>query len=233
MKAHRLVLLAAAGASVLVLSGCSKSLDGDVAATVDGATVTNSDVKFLARLQCSAVKGAAADPAQAANVQTLSRKQIRTDMVNALIQNELNDELAKEQGVSYDRATYRQVMDQFEQQAVPQAPKKDRARFRELIGSLYQGQLKVYALAARELAAQGVSQPTQQQVEAEVSKLQSDFRAKAHIKVDPVYGADKSGVAGADDTSLSKPVSAFAKASVASPEDSSWVGALPANQKCG
>ena len=57
--------------------------------------------------------------------------------------------------------------------------------------------------------------------------------SKASVKIDPIYGAGKAGIAGASDTSLSKPLSAFAKASVASPEDASWVGKLPANQKCG
>jgi hypothetical protein len=232
VKANRVVVLAAAGISALVLTGCSPSMGGDVAANVDGQTITNSDVKFLARLQCTAINDAAKDPAQAGSVQSVSRKQIRADMLNALVQAQLNGELAKEQDVSYDRATYRQVMDQFEQ-AVQKAPKQDRARFRELVGSLYQGQLEVYAIAARELGAQGVDKPTQQQVEALVSKLQDDYRAKAKVSIDPVYGAGKSGLAGSADTSLSQPLSAFAKSSVASPEDPAWVAKLPANEKCG
>lgn len=232
MKANRLVLLAAAGASVLTLSGCSQSLGGDVAATVDGRTITNADVTFLARMQCDAINAAAKDPAQASSVQAVSRKQLRADMLNALVQSRLNRELGQEQDVTYDRATYRQVMDQFEQ-AVQAAPKQDRARFRNLVGKLYQGQLEVYAIAAAQLSAQGVDKPTQQQVEGLVAKLQDDYRAKASVKIDPIYGAGKAGIAGASDTSLSKPLSAFAKASVASPEDASWVGKLPANQKCG
>ena len=231
MKANRLVLLAAAGVSVLVLSGCSQSLGGDVAATVDGRTITNADVKFLASLQCDAINAAAKDPAQASSVQTVSRKQIRADMLNALVQSRLNGELAKKAGVSYDRATYRQVMDQFEQ-AVQAAPEQDRAKFRSMIGKLYQGQLEVYAIAAGELGAQGVAQPTQQQVETLVTKIEDDYRKQADVKIDPVYGASK-GVAGATDTSLSVPRSAFAKASVARPEDAGWAGKLPSNQKCG
>ena len=232
MKANRLVVLAAAGASVLALTGCSPSMGGDVAATVDGPAITNSEVKVLARMQCTAIDDSAKDPAQAGSVQAVSRKQIRAQMPNALVQAQLNGELAKEQDVSYDRATYRQVMDQFEQ-AVQKAPEQDRARFRELVGSLYQGQLEVYAIAARDLGAQGVEKPTQQQVEALVSKLQDDFRAKAKVKIDPVYGAGRSGLAGSTDTSLSKPISAFAKSSVASAEDPAWIGQLPANEKCG
>ena len=230
MKANRLVLLAVAGVSVLVLSGCSS--DGDVAATVDGKTITNTDVKFLARLQCSVINDALKDPAQASQVQTVSKKQIRADMVNALVQAELNRELGAKENASYDKATYRQAMDSFEP-VVQKVASKDRPKFRDLIGSFYRGQLQVYAIAARELAAQGVTEPTQEQVEGLVAQLQGDFRAEAEIDVDPAYGADDKGIAGAADTSLSKPVSAFAKASVASPEDATWVDGLPANQKCG
>jgi hypothetical protein len=232
VKGNRLVLLAVAGASVLALSGCSQSLGGDVAAKVDGTTISNADVEFLARLQCDAIDKAVKDPAQSGNVQTVSRKQLRADMLNALVQSRLNNELAEKQGVTYDRATYRQVMDQFEQ-AVQAAPKKDRAKFRSMVGTLYQGQLAVYALAAQELAAQGVDKPDQQQVEALVTKLQGDYRKQADVTIDPIYGAGKSGLAGAADTSLSVPVSVFAKASVASPEDAGWIDKLPANQKCG
>ncbi|RNL80938.1 SurA N-terminal domain-containing protein [Nocardioides marmorisolisilvae] len=232
MKAHRLVVLAAAGVSALVLSGCSQSLGGDVAATVDGRTISNADVKFLARLQCDAIDNAGKDPAQSGSVQTVSRRQVRADMVNALVQSRLNAELGKEQGVTYDRATYRQAMDQFEP-TVQAVAAKDRAKFRTMIGKLYQSQLEVYAIAARELGAQGVDKPTQQQVEALVTKIQGDYRKQADIEIDPIYGAGKSGIAGSDDTSISEPVSSFAKASVASPEDAGWAGSLPANQKCG
>lgn len=230
MKANRLVLLAAAGVAVLTLSGCSRT--GDAAATVDGQAITNDDVSFLADLQCDAINAAKKDPAQSSGVQSVSRRQIRADMVNALVQAQLNGEFADQQKVGYDRATYRQVMDQFET-AVQAAPAKDRTRFRNLIGSFYRGQLEVYAVAARELAAQGVAKPTQEQIQPLVAQLQDDFRAKADITIDPVYGPNNKDLAGGVDTSLSKPVSSFAKASVASPEDPAWVGTLPGNQKCG
>lgn len=230
MKAHRLVLLAAAGASVLTLSGCSQT--GNVAATVDGKTITNADVTFLADRQCSAINAARKDPAQSSQVQTVSRKQIRAAMLNAMVQAELNSELGDERNVSYDKASYRQAMDAFEPE-VQKAPKADRSRFRDLIGSFYRGQLQVYAIAASELGGQGVTQPTQEQVEGTVAQLQNDFRAKADIDIDPEFGADDNGIAGAADNSLSKPLSAFAKASVAGTEDPTWVEALPANQKCG
>ena len=232
MKGNSLVLLAAAGASVLVLSGCSRSLGGDVAATVDGTTITNADVSFLAKMQCDAINEAVKDPAQSGNVQAVSRKQLRADMLNALVQAQLDSDLAKKQHVSYDRATYRQVMDQFEQ-AVQAAPKKDRSRFRDLVGSLYQGKLEAYAIAAEQLTAQGVSQPSQQQVESVVASLERGLLLKADIHIDPVYGADAQGLAGGGDASLSKPISSFAKASTASPEDASFVSGLPPYQRCG
>ena len=230
MKFRHLVLLAAAGASVLSLTGCSQT--GGVAATVDGKSISTDDVDFLAVRQCSAINAARQDPAQSSQVQTVSRKQVRAAMLNAMVQAELNRELGAQENVSYDKTSYRQAMDSFEPE-VQKAPAKDRTRFRDLIGSFYRGQLRVYAIAARDLGNQGVAEPTQEQLAGTVATLQNDFRAKADIDVDPESGADDRGVAGAADNSLSKAVSTFAKASVAGTEDPTWVEALPANQKCG
>jgi hypothetical protein len=114
VKANRLVLLAVAGTSLLALTGCTQS--PSVAARVDGATVSTSDVDFLTRMQCDTLDKAAANPAaqaQSGGVQTVSKAQVRTGMVNTLIQTELNRQIAAKQHLGYDRATLRQVMDQF------------------------------------------------------------------------------------------------------------------------
>jgi ABC-type sugar transport system substrate-binding protein len=112
LKANRLVLLAVAGASMLSLSGCAQS--GSSAAQIGNVTLSTSDVSFLTRMQCQALDRAAKDPAQAAQVQVLPTRLVQADMVNALVQAELNHQLALKLGTAYDRATYRSVMDQFE-----------------------------------------------------------------------------------------------------------------------
>ncbi|MCW2756039.1 MAG: hypothetical protein JWQ32_3450 [Marmoricola sp.] len=230
MKAKRLVLLAVASSSVLTLSGCAQS--GSSAAQVGGDTVSTSDVSFLTRMQCDALDRAAKDPAQASQVQALPTRLVQADMVNALVQAQLNHQLALKLGTAYDRATYRSVMDQFEP-VVLKAPAADQARFRDLVGSFYRGQLQVYAIATRLLAAQGLTQPTQNQLQSAVGSLQDAMRKKTSVKINPVYGPDKNGAAGAVDPSLSVAVSSFAKQSSAATPPASYIASLPSNQKCG
>lgn len=230
MKAHRLVLLAVAGTSLLALTGCQS---GNVAAEVGDETVTTSDVDFLSRMQCDTLDAAAKDPAQAAQgLQTVATSQVRVGMVNTLVQAELNRQLAARDDLTYDRSTLRNVMDQFET-LVKLVPKKDQEHFRDVVEDIYRGQLQVYAAATRDLADQGVESPSQEELDAQVDKIQKDFRKTVDVAINPQYGADADGVAGAVDPSLSVAVSTFAKESRKSQPSSSWVTDLPDDQRCG
>lgn len=232
MKAHRLVLLAAAGASVMALSGCTQS--GNVAARIGDVTVPTSDVDFLTRMQCETLDRAAKDPSQAAQggVRTVPLAQVRAAMLNTLVDAELNRQLAEEKDLTYDKATLNRVMEQFEQ-VIAQAPADDRDRFRDMVEDVYRGQLEVYTLAQADLANEGVDNPTQDQVDQAVAKIQSDYRKTVDIDVNPQYGADADGVAGKADPSLSLAVSSDAKQSRSNQPKSTWVAKLPADQRCG
>lgn len=233
MKANRLVLLAVAGTSVLALTGCTQS--PTVAARVGGETVSTSDVDFLTRMQCDTLNKAAANPAaqaQAGGVQTVPKAQVRTGMVNTLIQTELNRQIAAKQHLGYDRSTLRNVMDQFEP-VVQQVPAKDRDRFRSMVEDVYRGQLQVYTLAQDVLAKLGNDQPTQNEVDNAVAAIQDKFRKTVHVDVNPAYGADDSGIAGKADPSLSVAVSSFAKQARSGNPDATWIAKLPRNQRCG
>jgi hypothetical protein len=227
--ANRLVLLAVAGTSLLALTGCTQT--GNVAARVGDDTVSTSEVDFLTRMQCATLDKAAQNPTQG-STQVVPVSQIRTGMVNTLIQAELNDQLAARKHLDYDKATLRSVMGQFET-VLRLAPAKDRDRFRQVVEGVYRGQLQVYTLAERDLAAQGAAQPSQDDVDKAVAKIQDDFRKTVDIEVNPAFGANDSGVAGSVDPSLSVAVSSFAKQSRSSQPDSTWVSGLPANQRCG
>ena len=56
---------------------------------------------------------------------------------------------------------------------------------------------------------------------------------KSDIDVDPVYGIGKDGQSVGVDSSLSVPVSDFAKASRATTPTADFLQALPKNQRCG
>jgi peptidyl-prolyl cis-trans isomerase SurA len=229
VKANRLVLLAVAGTSVLALTGCTQS--PTVAARVGDETVSTSDVDFLTRMQCDTLDRAAADPqqAQAGNVQTVPKAQVRTGMVNTLVQTAINRQLAAKQHLGYDRTTLREVMDQFEQ-VVQTVPAKDRDRFRTMVEDVYRGQLQVYTLAQDELAKLANTQPTQAEVDNAVTAIQERYRKTIDVEVNPVYGAGASGVS---DPSLSVAVSPFAKQAGSARPDATWVTSLPPNQRCG
>ena len=229
---NRLVLLAVAGASVLALTGCAQS--GNVAARVGDTTVPTSEVDFLTRMQCATLDKAAEDPTQAeqGGARMVATSQIRTTMVNTLVQAELNRQLAAKEHLSYDRTTLRNVMVQFGS-VVDQVPAKDRDRFRDLVEDIYRGQLQVYAKAESQLAGQGVESPSQDQVDQAIAAVQAKFRKSVDVDVNPEYGADADGVAGAGDPSLSLAVSSFAKQSRSAQPDAVWVSKLPADQRCG
>jgi hypothetical protein len=230
VKANRLVLLAVTGTAMLALTGCTQT--GNVAARVGDVTVPTSDVDFLTRMQCDTLDKASADASQAGGAQMVATAQIRTGMVNTLIQSELNRQLAARDHLGYDQATLRSVMQQFES-VVSNVPSKDRSRFRDKVEDVYRGQLQVYTLAQSQLATQGVATPSQDQVDQAVAAIQDKFRKTVDIKVNPQYGANDSGVAGSVDPSLSLAVSSFAKASRSSQPDATWVSKLPDDQRCG
>lgn len=230
MKARRLVMVAVAGVALLPLSGCAQT--GNDAAQVGDESVSTSDVDFLTRVQCEALDKAVKDPAQAGQVQAESRRSVRANMLNALVDSELNAQIAAKAKAGYDRATYRQLMDQVEP-AVQAAPKKDRERFRDLIGGFYRGQLQVFELAKQKLALQGASTPSDDEVQNAIASIQADFRKEIGVTINPVYGADANGTAGKVDPSLSVAVSSYAKKAAASPQTPDFVTGLPARQRCG
>jgi len=230
VKANRLVLLAVTGATALSLSGCAQS--GNHAAVVGDDVVTTSDVDFLTRLQCDSISKAAKDPAQAGQVQATARRKVRADMLNVLVQSRLDAQLAAKEHATYDKATFRQVMDQFEPVAQA-APAKDREHYRELVGAFYKGQMQVYELAKAELASQGVAAPGDDELQNAIAGLEADYRKSVEVDINPSYGADADGVAGKVDPSLSVAVSSFAKQGAAQTPSASWISGLPSSQRCG
>jgi len=228
VKANRLVLLAVAGVSMLALTGCTQT--ADVAARVGDETVPTSDVDFLTKVQCDIYDKAAKQ--NAGQVQAVPVSLVRTQWVNTLVDTELNRQLAARDDLSYDRSTLRSAMDQFED-TLKQAPASDRDRARDLIESIYRGQLQVVELAHHNLSTEGVTDPTDDQVSDEVTKILADFRKGVDIEVNPQYGADDKGVAGSVDPSLSQAVSSYAKQSASAKPDATWVSQLPDDQRCG
>jgi hypothetical protein len=232
VKANRLVLLAVGGASMLALSGCARS--GDVAARVGDTTVPTSDVDLLTDVQCKSLDKAAKDPSQAGQVQPVARATLRTIMVNALVDAEVNRQLASSEHLSYDKTQLASAVKQYES-TVGNAPEADRVRYRDLIETILRGQLQAISQIEDQFTGQ---QPSNDQVRKAIADFEAKMRAKVDLDVNPQYGPDKDGVAGSVDPSLSLAVSSFAKhsrdaLSATSQPDATWVSDLPADQRCG
>jgi hypothetical protein len=232
VKGNRLVLLAVGGASVLALSGCAQS--GGVAARVGDTTVPTSDVDLLTKVQCASLDKAAKDPSQGGQVQPVARATLRTVLVNALVDAEVNDQVASREHLTYDKTQLASAVQRYAS-TVDQAPKADRDRYRELIESILRGQLQAIGQIQDQFTGQ---QPSNDEVQKAIADFESKMRSKVDVHVNPQYGPDKDGIAGAADPSLSLAVSSFAKhsrdaLSATAQTDPTWVNGLPADQRCG
>lgn len=227
MKANRLVLLALAGAAAFALTGCDT---GNKAAEVNGTVITTGDVDFATRANCDLYD--AANEGGEQGVQAAPRRAIRASMVGTLIQTELAEQYAAENGVKeFDTATLQQRMSGYEA-AAQGLSEEDRERFGELLERVNRAELLVVSTVQKKLVAGGVEATPEQLQEA----ITADFGAfvqKADVEVNPVYGADESNQPGAIDPSLSQAVSDFAKQSSAVQPDAIFVDRLPDSQRCG
>jgi hypothetical protein len=232
VKANRLVLLAVGGASVLALSGCAQT--GNVAARVGDTNVPTSDVDLLTSVQCTSLDKAAKDPAQGSQVQPVARATLRTIMVNALVDAEVNRQVAAREHLTYDKTQLASAVQRY-QSTVGNAPAGDRDRYRDLIETILRGQLQAIGQIQDQFAGQ---QPSNDEVQKAIADFEAKMRAKVDVDVNPQYGPDEHGVAGSADPSLSLAVSSFAKhsrdaLSATAQTDATWVGDLPADQRCG
>jgi SurA N-terminal domain len=232
VKANRLVLLAAGGAAMLALSGCAQS--GGVAARVGDTTVSTSDVDLLAKVQCASLDKAAKDPAQAGQVQAVPRATLRSVVVNALVDAEVNRQVASREHLSYDKAQLASAVQRYES-TTGNAPEADRNRYRDLIETILRGQLQAIGRIEDQFTGQ---QPSNDEVQKAITDFEAKMRKLVDVEVNPQYGPDEHGIAGGADPSLSVAVSSFARhsrdsVSTTAQPDATWVKGLPAGQRCG
>lgn len=230
MKAHRLVLAAAAGASVLALTGCAPT--GDVAAEVGKTKISSSDVDFLAKVYCAESNKAAAAGGDASQAQPVTKQSLRASMLTTLLQTEIEAQLGDAAKVPVDQASVTQQLAQYDG-VFKATSAADQKRYLGLYRKLFEASSQFQALVtAQATAASPGTQPTTEQLQAVAAQDIAAFVSKTHLEIDPVYGVDKKLI-GSSDPSLSVPVSSFAKKATATQPDAAWIGSLPKNQRCG
>lgn len=221
-----------AAAAAMSLTACSEV--ATTAATVGDSTITIDEVDSLVDAQCAIADQAAQDPQLAAQAQSLPVRQARAEILNALINADVSQQLADQADVSYDPQQYQASIEQLKASIPPGALSAgQRERFIEQVGGIYQAGLSLQALVLRRLAEAGIEQPSQEQTQEAVGALLSDFLAKTEVTVNPVFGPGPQGVAGQVDSSISKAVSEFARQATSAAPSADFVSSLPNKLRCG
>ncbi|RNL61248.1 hypothetical protein EFK50_17940 [Nocardioides marmoriginsengisoli] len=228
MKANRLVLLAAATASAIALTGCTPA--GDVAVEVGKVKYSTSDVDLLTTFQCEI----ASDPNAGAGA--LSRQSARAFMASILVASALDGQIGEKYKVKAGPADAASSMEQLNSFIDKAATGDDRKRLRTIVEDSIIGQVAV-STVVQQAIGQSLQQMSQEQaqqaIQEGITKLRLDAAKSADIEVDPVYGLSADGLEPAKtDPSLSRALSDFAKESMKAPVDQAWLEKLPANQRC-
>lgn len=226
MKTPRtaLKLVAVPVLALALLTGCSDP-EG-TAAKVGDANVPMSDVDLLTRVQCDLANGA---PSQQG---ATPRRVVRAQSLDLLVDRALLLQLADTGNGNFDGELYRNSVSQLDAQ-LASVPAGDRKEVLDLLHSYYRAALKVQQMGVAELRGQGVSKPSNDQLQKAVDKLKTDYRKQVGVDVNPVFSPDKDGNAGRSESSVSVAVSDYAKQAGKAKPDAAWVAGLPADARCG
>jgi hypothetical protein len=232
VKAHRLVLLAATGVALVLLTGCAPA--GSTAIKVDGTSFTKDDVDLFTDFQCGYLEAAGAAGGQ---VPALSRQDMRSQSAMFLVSTALDRQIVGDAGVKADEAQVQQTMGQLKQAINKVAKGDDRTRLTDLIADYLRAQLGVQDVVVAQLGGEATltklgQEAATQAVQQAIAGARDSYAKKADISVDPVYGLDADGLKVGSNGSLSVAISKFAKAASSGTSDSTWLAALPKNQRC-
>jgi hypothetical protein len=214
--------------ALLALTGCGDNPEPGTASVVDGHAITTSQVDELANAQCAGVKLAAT----MGQGQAVSRKQLTQRALGLLIDIRLNLDYGKSLGLSPRKE---QVQADFAQvkPLIASLP----ARYRGYLDSVFEDWASgrdLMTQVGEESSGQVASTSNAEQVLDEgYKKRQTWLDRSATIKTDARYAPGKVGWPGEGDSSVSKPVSSYAKAAAKSTQSASFLGDLPAGQRCG
>lgn len=225
MKTNRLVLLVAAGTTAFALTGCAPT--GDVAIKVGSVSYSDNDVDLLTKFFCTSAK-----PENGAPV--LSRQAARAVMSTYLVSSAIDNHIADKAKVKPTKADVAESVTSSEPIIEQVAQGKDRDRLRSLLENLIIGETAVSTIVQQALGQALTQVPAEQQqqvVSDGMTQLRTDAAKTLDIEADPALGLAANGLAPAD-TSLSVPLSSFAKAAAAAQPDQTFLDGLPAGQRC-
>jgi hypothetical protein len=221
--------IALAVTAAAALSSCNSH--PGAAATVGSESISQGHVDDVARQLCTARSVSA--KAQGQQTQQLQSRAARQGAVNLLISNLLSEQYGATVGAEPDAGQVAAALASFKS-TIDAMPGSLRAPYEATLRELVSGQLVLVDAGKKQLTAAGTSKVTDQQAYTEGTKLRDAWAAKhADVSVDPRFGRYTKGTLAPSSGSLSVPVSTSAVAGASDQPNTSFVGALPDNQKCG
>jgi hypothetical protein len=221
--------IALAVTAAAALSSCSSH--PGAAATVGSDSISESHVDDVALQLCTARSVSA--KAQGQKVQVLQSRAARQGAVNLLISNALSEQFGATVGAKPDAEQVAAALASF-QTTIDAMPASLRAPYESTLRELVSGELVLVDAGKKQLSTAGTAKVTDQQAFAAGTKLRDEWATKhADVSVDPRFGRFTKGALAPGSGSLSVPVSTSAVAGASAQPNTSFVGALPDNQKCG
>lgn len=225
---RRVGFAAVAVSSLLVLAGCGDNPPPGAASVVNGHKITTSQVDELADAQCAGVRLAS----KQGQGQAISRKQLTQRALGLLIDIRLNLDYGKSLGLTprseQAQADFAQV-----KPLIKSLPAKYRAYLDTVFEQWADGR-DLMTQVGEESSGQATTAANAEQVLDEgYKKRQTWLEENASIRTDARYAPGKVGWPGEGDSSVSKPVSSYAKAAAKSTPSASFLGDLPSGQRCG
>jgi hypothetical protein len=222
----RLGAAALAAAGALLVSACGTVPPG-AAAVVDGTEITRTQVTDLADAQCAGVALAAK---QGSN-QAISRKQVTQRALGLLIDIQLNLAYGKSRGLDPRPQQVAQDFSQVEP-LIQALPEKYRAGVSEVFHDWAAGR-DLITQVGEDTTGQTLSRTNAEQLLNAGYQKREPWIKTVSIHTNPRYGPGTVGWPGEGDSSVSKPVSSFAKSAAAQQPSASFLAGLPAGQRCG
>lgn len=220
---------AATGAAValLLLAGCG-DLPPGAASVVNGHTISRDQVDELADAQCAGVKLAATQ----GQGQKVPRKQLTQRALGLLIDIRLNLDYGKSLGLSprveQTTADFAQV-----QPLIKALPKQYQSYLDDVFHQWADGRDMVEQVGEQASGQAATSANADQVLNAGYVKREDWLKKDASITTDPRYAPGKVGWPGEGDSSVSTPVSSYARSAAKAQPSTAFLEALPAGQRCG
>lgn len=227
MSIPRLLPALAVGASALLLSGCAGSASPGVAAKVGDETISTSQINAATEHMCAAL-----DDQFTSTGTVVPLGVIRQGVVQLLTLHSQAEQIADEYGVTSSANYERDVAERT--RTASGFPDEVREDYIKVMSTQAFATDILDAAGRAKLIADGVTEPTVEQVTEAGADLFAVWPDVNGIEVDPKYGVELAdGQLAVTDTNLSFALSDGSVAGLAAEPDPAYVDSLPSSQRCG